>query len=61
LAVDPKFVLARVNLGRALAARGRTDEAKVQYLRALEIDPADPLARQNLDKLLRAGAQPPAP
>ncbi|HWV38726.1 MAG TPA: tetratricopeptide repeat protein [Vulgatibacter sp.] len=41
------------NLGNALAAMDRVDDAMRSYRSALEIDPDDEVARQNLEVLLR--------
>jgi cytochrome c-type biogenesis protein CcmH/NrfG len=48
-------------LARALVAQGQASEAAVHYRRALELDPNNALARQELEKLLRGNARPPAP
>ena len=45
---DPRNADARSNLGRALLAVGRVDEARTQFVAALEIAPDHPQARQGL-------------
>ena len=52
---------AEINLAIALTAAGRNDEAAAHYRRALEIDPQNGVARRNLDRLLRAEAEPASP
>jgi len=47
------------NLGNALAAMDRLDDAMRSYRSALEIDPDDEVARQNLEVLLRRKQQDP--
>jgi hypothetical protein len=50
---DPVFgPLANVNLGQLHEADGRLDEARREYLRALERDPATPKAHNNLGVVL---------
>jgi Flp pilus assembly protein TadD len=50
---DPKAIL---NRGVALEALGQTEAAQADFLRALERDPCQPQARENL---LRLGGTPP--
>ena len=45
------------NLGNALAAMNRVDDAMRSYRSALEIDPDDEVARQNLEVMLRRKQQ----
>jgi len=49
--VRPEDADAHANLGTALAELGRLTEAKAQFKRALEINPAHRLARENLQQL----------
>ncbi len=51
LAADPRNARAWNNLGMAWRAEGRNDEARMAFLRALEIDPAHPQALGNLLEL----------
>ena len=54
LRIDPVYVLAHHNLGRALKVRGRLDEAIVHMRRAIELDPKNVRARGELAAVLRA-------
>ena len=58
----PEFAEAHVNLGRLAALRGQRDEAKGQFLRALEINPLSGTAHRMVGELLSesdpAGAIP---
>jgi Flp pilus assembly protein TadD len=47
-------VRARRNLGRALADTGDLAGARVEFERALQINPADAEARQDLGLILQA-------
>ena len=61
---DSESVLAaraHVNLASALTARGQIVEAADHYRQALQIEPNNPVARQNLDHLLRAVPGPSGP
>jgi len=49
---DPRSVMLYCNLGYALAAQKRLDEAIVQYLRALELDPRHLTTHLNLASAL---------
>jgi Flp pilus assembly protein TadD len=44
---------AEANLGSALAETGNVKEARLHFERALEIDPKNELARENLEQLNR--------
>jgi tetratricopeptide (TPR) repeat protein len=48
---------AEINLGNALAKKGEVAAAISAYLRALAIEPADPLARNNLGNALMQGGR----
>lgn len=52
LATSAESSLAHNNLGSALEAKGRADEAFPHYQRALEIDPTDALSHVNLGSAL---------
>jgi Flp pilus assembly protein TadD len=39
------------NLGAALAETGKLSEAELHFERALQIDPNQPIAKENLDAL----------
>jgi Flp pilus assembly protein TadD len=47
----PRYVPALINRGVALARLGRLEEARAEYLRALQLDPGNPDASYNLDRL----------
>ena len=49
LGINPRFAAARADLGWALLAQSRSDEADVEFARALEDDPLLPLPRQELE------------
>jgi protein O-mannosyl-transferase len=51
LALDPRHVHARTNLGNALVRQGRLEEAVMEYRRALRLDPGNAAARANLRRL----------
>jgi Flp pilus assembly protein TadD len=52
--IRPEDADAHANLGTALAELGRFAEARAQLERALEINPAHALARENLQQLQSA-------
>jgi len=52
LAVDPRSAIAHDVVGRALAMRGRRDEAAEHYRRAIELHPDRPIPHNNLGLLL---------
>jgi Tfp pilus assembly protein PilF len=52
IALDPKHAKAHCNLGIALRAQGRLDEAMVEYQKAIALDPKDALAHYNLGNAL---------
>jgi Flp pilus assembly protein TadD len=51
VADHPGYVPALINRGVALARLGRLEEARSQYLRALQLDPENPDASYNLERL----------
>jgi tetratricopeptide (TPR) repeat protein len=56
---DPRFgAVAHVNLGQLHEAAGRPADARREYLRALERDPATPKAHNNLGVVLMQLEQP---
>src|SRR5262249_44312678 len=57
IALDPKVPLAHHNLGNALAAKGRLDDAIAEYKRAIDIDPKFASARFALGNALAAKGQ----
>jgi predicted TPR repeat methyltransferase len=54
IALQPTFAGAHVNLGNALMAQGKHDQAAASYRRALELAPNDPQTHNNLGNLLKA-------
>jgi tetratricopeptide (TPR) repeat protein len=48
IALDPKFALAYINYGNALASSGKLEEAKAAFNKAAELSPRDPLAFYSL-------------
>ena len=61
LATFPRDVELLLELGAAYAAAGRADDARVQYARAVAIDPRDAGARHKLaDSVNRFSRQPDA-
>ena len=56
LNIKPDYAEARVNLGIALTARGRIDEAMAQYQEALKVKPDYAEARVNLGIALAGAA-----
>ena len=61
LAAFPEDVDANNRLGKALAELGRYSEARAAYARAIELDPANSIARKNLSRLASLGDGAPAP
>ena len=57
LVVTKNNALARNNLGTALAALGRRDEALLQYAEAVRLQPADPVMRNNYGAALAKAGQ----
>ncbi len=57
LAVTQNNALAHNNLGTALAALGRRDEALVHYAQAVRLQPADPVMQNNLGAALAKAGQ----
>src|SRR5262249_16815648 len=56
LRLDPRFAVAHNNLGLALKAKGKPDEAIDHYRQAVRLDPKLDQAHDNLrEALLRAG------
>ena len=47
----PDFARAHLNHGVALAKQGKLDDALSQFKMAVQLDPADKVAQQNLDSL----------
>ena len=47
--LNPSYAAARADLGWALLAQGRSDEADEQFAHALELDPLGALPRQQLE------------
>jgi protein O-GlcNAc transferase len=54
IAIDRKVAAYHSNLGNALKAQGRLDEAGACYRRALGLKPGDTVARNNLGTVLKA-------
>ena len=52
VSADPHYVAARINLGQALSALGRSSEAVAQYRSALSDEPTAADAQTNLAALL---------
>ena len=52
LGTRPRDAQARVNLGVALVATAKLDEAVIEFRQAAQIDPSDPNARRLLDLAL---------
>jgi tetratricopeptide (TPR) repeat protein len=52
LEVAPGWVDAHINLGVALYQLGRTDEARAEFLSAVELDPLNGISRYNLGCVL---------
>lgn len=48
IAVDPRFALAYINYGNALASSGKVEEAKAAFNKATELNPRDPVAVYSL-------------
>jgi hypothetical protein len=61
LAAFPEDVDANNRLGKALTELGRYAEARAAYTRALELDPANAIARKNLTRLATLGDAGSAP
>ncbi|MGC1365232.1 MAG: tetratricopeptide repeat protein, partial [Candidatus Acidiferrum sp.] len=51
--LNPEDAGAEANLGSALAETGSIKEARLHFERALQIDPKNELARENLEQLNR--------
>jgi hypothetical protein len=49
--INPEFVPAHVNLGGIYLNRGRTHDATREYRKALELDPSNTMAKQQLQAL----------
>jgi Flp pilus assembly protein TadD len=52
--LEPGSAPAHWHLGAALAYRGARDEALEELRQAVQLDPNNPLARQDLDAVLSA-------
>ena len=61
LASFPEDVDANNRLGKALTELGRYAEARAAYTRAIELDPANGIARKNLARLATLGESAAAP
>ena len=63
LAIPPPLEQIHLALGDMYAAQGLTAQAKEEYLKELEINPYDPLARDGLEKVISRNAtrERPAP
>jgi protein O-mannosyl-transferase len=57
VALDPRHDVGLYNLGAALAAEGRNEEAKARYREVLSLRPDHADARANLDRLDAAGLE----
>jgi Flp pilus assembly protein TadD len=51
--LNPQDANAEANLGSALAETGNLKDARLHFERALQIDPKNELARENLEQLNR--------
>src|ERR1700730_18544426 len=60
LASFPEDVDANNRLGKALTELGRYTEARAAYTRAIELDPANGIARKNFARLATLGDGAPA-
>ena len=49
--LQPNDANVEANLGVALAEMGRFAEAKAHFERALQLDPGQPIAKENLEAL----------
>ncbi len=58
IALDPGNTAARYNLGVALQARSRSEEAAESYRKVLEVEPDNVLAQANLGLVLRGLGSP---
>jgi protein O-GlcNAc transferase len=54
LKLQPEDANVEANLGAALAEMGQFPEAKAHFERALQIDPNQAIAKENLDALRKA-------
>jgi Flp pilus assembly protein TadD len=52
--LSPDFAIAHSDLGGALAEAGHFDEAIAHVRRALELDPDNAAAKENLARLVKA-------
>jgi tetratricopeptide (TPR) repeat protein len=57
LKLQPDDAGTHVNAGLAYESRGRTREAALHYLRAVQLEPANPAARECLERLQRQEAR----
>ena len=53
----PDFALGHLNLGVALARRGRLGEAQAQFYETLRLDPKNSSAQNHLDSILEIERQ----
>jgi tetratricopeptide (TPR) repeat protein len=51
LSINPTFLKARINLGITLMQQGQGEQARHELMRALEVDPANPLVESALTEL----------
>ena len=51
LRLEPKSIAAHMDLAAALTSLGKLEDAKVQWMEALKLDPNNESARQNLQKI----------
>jgi Flp pilus assembly protein TadD len=54
VAVEPNYAKGHLSLGNVYGTLGRFDEAEREFLKVLEIDPANQTAKSNLEKLRAA-------
>jgi Flp pilus assembly protein TadD len=57
--LNPQDANAEANLGSALAETGNLKEARLHFEHALQIDPKNELARENLEQLNRESPSQP--
>jgi tetratricopeptide (TPR) repeat protein len=51
--IDPKLIIARINLATVYSRKNKTNKAKEEYLRILEINPYEPKAHNNIANIYR--------
>lgn len=57
IALDPEVKWAYRSLAELLQETGRDGEALSHYERVLELDPRDPVAKREVDRLSRSGTE----